>query len=121
MAYSEKLAGRVRELIAESHTISDEKKMFGGSCFMVNDKMCIGIHEYRIMVRLSPDIFDEVVEMPGCVPMEMTGKIMKGFVFVSEDVLKTKKQLNYWVQLALTYNKDAPASKKKTVKKKIKK
>jgi hypothetical protein len=45
---------------------------------------------------------------------------MKGFVFVSEDVLTTKKKLEYWVSLALDYNKIAKASKKsaRSVKKK---
>jgi len=37
---------------------------------------------------------------------------MRGFVFVNEGVLKTKKQLDYWVQLGLTYNKFAKSSKK---------
>lgn len=38
MAYNEKLADRVRELISLTHKITEEKKMFGGLCFMVNDK-----------------------------------------------------------------------------------
>ena len=46
--------------------------------------------------------------------MNFTGKIMKGFVFVSEDVVKTKKQLEYWVKLALEFNKIVKSSKKKT-------
>ncbi len=36
MAYNEKLADSVRELIALTHKITEEKKMFGGLCFMVN-------------------------------------------------------------------------------------
>ena len=95
--------------------------MFGGLCFMVNDKMCVGVHEEQIMVRLNPEIFDEVLEKKGCKPMLMTGKIMKGFVFVSEDALKTKKQLEYWVKLALEFNKMAKSSKKPARSKAIKK
>ncbi len=38
--------------------------------------------------------------------------------FVDADVLNTKKSLEYWVRLALKYNKIAKASKKKTAKKK---
>jgi TfoX/Sxy family transcriptional regulator of competence genes len=116
MAYDEKLADRVRELISETHTITEEKRMFGGLCFMVADKMCVGVESERLMVRLDPAIFDEVIEKDGCVPMDFTGKIMKGFVFVDSDTLKTKKQLNYWIQLALEYNPIAKASKKKTKK-----
>jgi len=116
MSYDEKLADRVRELIAATHHITEEKKMFGGLCFMVNDKMCIGVESERIMVRLDPAFSDEVLEKEGCLPMDFTGKVMKGYVFVDSDVLKTNKQLNYWVQLALEYNPIAKASKKKTKK-----
>jgi hypothetical protein len=37
---------------------------------------------------------------------------MKGFVFVDADVLTTRKKLEYWIKLALEYNKIAKASKK---------
>jgi TfoX/Sxy family transcriptional regulator of competence genes len=113
MAYNEKLANNVRELIALTHKNVTEKAMFGGLCFMVNDKMCVGVEKERLMVRLNPDVYDEVMEKEGCTPMDFTGKIMKGYVFVDAAVLTTKKKLDYWVQLALAFNKIAKASKKK--------
>jgi TfoX/Sxy family transcriptional regulator of competence genes len=113
MAYDEKLADRVREIIAATHTITKEKKMFGGLCFMVHDKMCVGVESERMMVRLDPAKYDDVMEKYGCQPMDFTGKAMKGYVFVDAGVLKTKKQLDYWLQLALDYNKLAKPSKKK--------
>jgi len=113
LAYNEKLADRTREIIADTHKITEEKKMFGGLCFMVNDKMCVGVEQERLMVRLDPAKYDEVIEKEGCKPMDFTGKVMKGFVFVDADALKTKKQLAYWVGLALEYNKIAKSSKKK--------
>lgn len=118
MAYNENLADRVREIIAATHNITEEKKMFGGLCFMVNDKMCIGVESERLMVRLNPDNYDEVIEKEGCMPMDFTGKIMKGYVFVDTAALATKKKLDYWVQLALAYNAIAKSSKKKTAKRK---
>ena len=118
MAYDEKLADRVRELIAATHRITEEKKMFGGLCFMVNDKMCIGVEQERLMIRLDPARYEEVMEKEGCHPMDFTGKVMKGYVFVDADVLTTKKKLAYWVALALEYNKIAKASKKKNTAKK---
>lgn len=45
MAYNEKLADRVREIIAATYTNIEEKAMFGGLCFMVNDKMCVGVEK----------------------------------------------------------------------------
>jgi TfoX/Sxy family transcriptional regulator of competence genes len=118
MAYNEKLADRTREIIAATHKNVEEKKMFGGLCFMVNDKMCVGVEQQRLMVRLDPAKYDEVMEKEGCKPMDFTGKIMKGYVFVAIAALNTKKKLEYWVSLALEYNKIAKESKKKATKKK---
>ena len=113
MAYNEKLADRVREIIAVHHKKVTEKKMFGGLCFMVNDKMCVGVEKERLMVRLDPEKQDEVMEKEGSKPMDFTGKVMKGFVFVDIEALNTKKKLEYWMNLALEYNKKAKVSKKK--------
>jgi len=113
MSFNEKLADRVREIIALSHKRVEEKRMFGGLCFMVNGKMCLGVEQARLMVRLDPAKYEEVVELEGVKPMDFTGKVMKGYVFVDIDALNTDKKLNYWVQLALEYNKIAKASKKK--------
>jgi TfoX/Sxy family transcriptional regulator of competence genes len=113
MPFDEKLADRVREIISLTHKNVEEKRMFGGLCFMVNDKMCVGVEAERLMVRFDPAKADEVMEKEGCTPMDFTGKVMKGYCFVAIDALSTKKKLEYWVNLALAYNKVAKASKKK--------
>ena len=111
--YNEKLADRTREIISLTHKKVIEKKMFGGLCFMVNDKMLVGVEQERLMVRLDPARYDEVNEKEGCRPMDFTGKVMKGFVFVDVDALNTNKKLKYWIDLALEYNKTAKVSRKK--------
>jgi TfoX/Sxy family transcriptional regulator of competence genes len=113
MPYNEKLADRVREFISQTHKNTAEKKMFGGLCFMVNDKMCVGVEAERLMVRLDPAKYEEAMEKDGCKPMDFTGKIMKGYVFVGIEALNTKKKLEYWIGLALEYNKIAKVSKKR--------
>lgn len=118
MSFDEKLADRTREIISRTHKKVLEKKMFGGLCFMVNDKMCVGVEKERLMVRLDPELYDEVIEKEGCKPMDFTGRIMKGFVFVDIEALNTKKKLEYWIDLALEYNKIAKPSKKKSTRKK---
>src|SRR6185437_7285042 len=110
MAFNEKLADRVREIILLHHDNVEEKKMFGGLCFMVNDKMCVGVEKERLMLRIDPEKYEAVMEKEGCRPMDFTGKVMKGYVFVDTDVLRTKKQLDYWIDLALEYNKKAKPS-----------
>jgi TfoX/Sxy family transcriptional regulator of competence genes len=90
MAYNEKLADRVREIIAETHKDVEEKRMFGGLCFMVNNKMCVGVEQKRLMIRLDPSRYEEVLEKEGVKPMDFTGKVMKGYIFVDIDALNTR-------------------------------
>jgi TfoX/Sxy family transcriptional regulator of competence genes len=116
MAYNEKLADRVREILSQTERNIEEKKMFGGLCFMVNDKMCVGVESERLMVRLDPALQEQVLEKEGAKPMDFTGKVMKGYVFVDIEAINTHKKLSYWIMLALDYNKIAKASKKKSKK-----
>lgn len=112
MAINEKLTNRVRELLADIDKV-DEKKMFSGIAFMVDDKLCITARGNNIMLRIDPAIHDELVEKTGCSPMVMKGKDLDGYIVVDEAVLDSKKQLDYWIKLALDYNPKAKSSKKK--------
>ena len=55
--------------------------------------MCVGVQKDSMMVRMDPQKMNEVLEKDGCRPMEFTGKIMKGFVFVDKGALDTKLKL----------------------------
>ena len=111
MPYNEQLADRVRELIAPVTKKVDEKRMFSGLCFMVNGKMCVAVSKDRIMIRFDPEKTDAILEMDGVRPMVMSGKHLQGYAYVDEGVLGTRKQLSYWVGLALEFNAFAKASK----------
>lgn len=112
MAYNEKLNDRIREAMAHFPNV-EEKYMFGGVCYMLNGKMCVGVVEDEIMCRIGPDAYIEALEKNGCREMIFTGKPMKGYVFVSDDGFKTKKQFDYWIDLCVSFNKYAKAAKKK--------
>jgi TfoX/Sxy family transcriptional regulator of competence genes len=121
MAFNEKLNDRLREALAGVPKKIEEKYMFGGVCYMVNGKMCIGIVKDELMCRIGPGAYEAALEKPGCHEMVFTGKPMKGYVYVSEEGMKTKKDLDYWVNLSLKFNDEAKSSKKKTTSKKTKK
>jgi TfoX/Sxy family transcriptional regulator of competence genes len=112
MAYSEKLADRIREALVNLPQV-EEKKMMGGLTFMVNGKMCVGIVKDELMCRIDPLKHDEAIEQVGCRTMDFTKKPMKGFVFIDETGMKSKKDFDYWINLSLEYNSKAKASKKK--------
>jgi TfoX/Sxy family transcriptional regulator of competence genes len=112
MAYNERLADRIRERLANLPNI-EEKTMMGGLVFMVNEKMCIGIIKNEMMCRIDRDLHEKVVEMPGCRTMDFTKRPMLGYVLIDETGMKTNKEFDYWINLALDFNKFAKASRKK--------
>jgi len=112
MAYSEALADRVREVLADLPNVI-EKKMFSGVCFMVDDKMCICVSHDELLCRVGPDLFEEALEKNGTRVMTNNGRTMKGYVYVSEEVVISKEDFDYWVQRCIAFNKFAKASKPK--------
>ncbi|HSG67312.1 MAG TPA: TfoX/Sxy family protein [Bacteroidales bacterium] len=113
MAYNEYLAERIKQVFARKGIDTVEKKMMGGICYMVNDKMCAGVIQDRLMARLDPDIYEEALNKNACRPMDFTGKTMKGFVFVEAEGIDLDEDLEAWIQLCLDYNPKAKSSKKK--------
>lgn len=112
MAYNEKLADRIRESLTDQKVV-EEKKMMGGLTFMVNGKMCVGVLKDDLMARIDPDAYEVALQRKGCRKMDFTGKPMKGFVFVSSEGTSNDKDLNYWINLALDFNKRAKVSKRR--------
>lgn len=113
MPYSELFADRIRRNLQEKKTAFEEKKMMGGLCFMVDDKMCVGIVKDVLMARIDPDIHEEALTKKGCRDMDFTGKPMKGFVFVDPEAVDLDSDLDYWIGLCLDFNPRAKSSKKK--------
>lgn len=114
MAYDTALADRVTDLLTARKANFYAKAMMGGMCFMVNEKMCLGVTKGRLMVRLDPEIEAASLQRPGCKPMDFTGRPMNGYVFVESEGWDTEKDLRYWVDLALAFNPKARVSKKRT-------
>lgn len=112
MAYNEKLNDRIREAMARFSEV-EEKHMFGGTCYMLKGKMCVGVVKDEMMCRIDPEIYAEALEMEGCREMVFTGRPMKGYVFVSEEGMRTNKQFEYWIKLCIDFNEKAKSSAKK--------
>ena len=115
MAYNEKLSDRIREALADVPNV-EEKQMFGGACYMVDGKMCVGVVKDEMMCRIGPDIYQEALERKGCREMDFAGKPMEGYVYVNDEGMRTNEQFGYWINLCLEYNPKAKLSKKKASK-----
>lgn len=113
MAYNESLADRVKEILNSKKIKFTEKKMFGGMCFLVDDKMLLGVEKNKLMARIDPEDETKAMKKKGAKPMDFTGRIMKGFLYVDDDAVDMEKDLEYWVDLCMKYNPKAKVSKKK--------
>jgi TfoX/Sxy family transcriptional regulator of competence genes len=106
VAYDEKLAARVRALLADRKNVS-ERTMFGGLTFMVAGHMCCGVNDDELIVRLDPDREDDALAKPHARPMDFTGRPMRGFVTVRPEGLKGA-QLGRWVREAVARAESMP-------------
>jgi TfoX/Sxy family transcriptional regulator of competence genes len=114
MGYNESLADRIRNILEERKVKHADKKMFGGLCFLVDDKMLIGVEKNRLMARIDPEDEPKALKRKGAKPMDFTGRVMKGFLFIDDTAVDMDEDLEYWVDLCLKYNPKAKASKKKS-------
>jgi hypothetical protein len=110
MPYSEKLADRIRIALMDIPNV-EEKKMFRGMTFMVNDKMCISVGPDRIMCRIDPELHDQLLEEKPCRTMIMKGREYKGYILVNEGDVAKKAELDFWIGLCLDFNERARSSK----------
>ena len=114
MAYNEHLAERIKQNLESRKIKYIEKKMFGGVCLMVDDKMLMGVMKEQLMARVDPEVdAPKALKREGAVPMDFTGKTMKGFILVDQEAIDMEEDFDYWVSLCLKYNPKAKASKKK--------
>ena len=119
MAYDEYLADRLRRTLNEKHAPFEEMKMLGGLLFKVDGKMLCGIHIDKkygaslLMARIGEETYEKELERENCLPMDFTGRPMKGYIFVTPEGFDSEDDLSYWVDRCLEFNPKAKASKKK--------
>ncbi len=113
MAYDELLSDRIKQTLNDKKVPFDEKKMFGGVAFMVDEKMCVGVIKDNLMARVDPEFHDEAITNKSCRAMDFTGRPMKGFVYIEPTGIDMDVDLSYWIDKALEYNPKAKSSKKR--------
>lgn len=102
MAYDEKLAARVRKLLAPSKGLT-EKKMFGGIAFLLRGKMCCGILDDDLVVRVGAVDYGKALKRRHVRPMNFTGRPIRGFVYVGPGGTRTRRDLQRWLDECLAF------------------
>src|SRR3954471_12493369 len=111
MAYDETLADRIRDVLADTTGVT-EQKMFGGLAFMVRGQMVCGVVRDDLMLRLGPDEATTALSRPHVRPMDFTGRPMKSMVYV-EPAGTEGEPLEDWVRAALPHADQLPPKTKK--------
>lgn len=113
MAYDENLEKRIVTILDNKKVAFKSKKMIGGLCFMVDEKMIAGIMNDSILARVDPDLYPKLIKKKDCGPMRLGGKVMEGYVHVGSRAIASGESLSEWIQLCLDFNPKAKSSKKK--------
>ena len=108
VAFDEDLAARIRELVGGETGVT-EKRMFGGLAFLIGGNMAISASgQGGVLVRVDPD---KTVELAGRAHAQiavMRGREMPGWLRVDADGLRTKPQLQRWVEEGVAYARSLP-------------
>lgn len=107
-AASDALASRIRDLIGNKPGLV-EKKMFGGTGFMLDGNMVAGTTaKGLLMVRVDPQGQAAALKRTGAIPIEMGTHTMKGFIGVAPEAIETAADLSAWLDWSGEYVRTLP-------------
>jgi TfoX/Sxy family transcriptional regulator of competence genes len=113
---SEELADRIRAIIGYRPGIT-EKKMFGGSGFMLNGNMVVGaMSTGELLARVDRERHEETKRRPGAHPMIQGGREMVGFILVTDEGIEDEDALKGWIAYCEDYVKTLPPKEAKSAK-----
>ncbi|MEE9913527.1 MAG: TfoX/Sxy family protein [Deltaproteobacteria bacterium] len=107
MAYDAGLAERVRDILVEEAGF-EEKKMFGGLCFLLFGNMVCGVIKDDLIVRVGADQYQAMLLVPHTRKFEITGRPLTGWVMVLARALDDDDELGEWLQRAVTFVRTLP-------------
>ncbi|MEZ5140420.1 MAG: TfoX/Sxy family protein [Acidimicrobiales bacterium] len=107
MPYDERLAERIRDLLAGEADVT-EQKMFGGLSFLVAGNLAVvASGRGPLMVRVGPDAGPGLVG-EGVAPVAMGARTMKGWLDVDLAKVARRPQLERWVGRGVAFARTLP-------------
>jgi hypothetical protein len=108
MAHDLVLNDRIRAVLTDTRGIT-ETNMFGGLMFMhLGNMLCGADTKYGLMVRIGPEAYEKTLKLKYAKPMAITGKPMRGFIFVDKAGYTTSATLKKWVGKGLLFTSALP-------------
>ena len=108
MAYDERLARRVREVMDQRPGVV-ERRMFGGVGWLVGGNMACAVMRDDLVVRMAPEDADAACREPHVHPFGRAGsRPMRGFVLVEGRALDDAGELAEWVESGAAHAASLP-------------
>lgn len=109
MPYDQHLADRIARELQAQGVSSEAKRLMGGLCFVLNEKMCVGTGidkkngKARLIARIGKDEVQTALVDKNCKPFQPTGRVMKDFISVYDEGFDKDEHLTHWVKLAIDF------------------
>jgi TfoX/Sxy family transcriptional regulator of competence genes len=107
MAFSESLAGRIRDAVRRVQGV-DEKKMFGGVGFLLHGNMLVGVWKDSLIARVGAEDYGAALAERHVREFDITGRPVKGWVMVNPEGIDSDRQLAGWVERSLSFVRTLP-------------
>ncbi|WP_298822192.1 TfoX/Sxy family protein [uncultured Roseibium sp.] len=95
------LLERIRTFIPDKAV--EQKRMFGGTCFMVNGNMLVCASKRGLMARVGKEQEAIALARPHASPCRPAGRPMPGFIRIEPDGIESDSDLRDWIEMARAY------------------
>lgn len=106
MPYNETIDSSVTRVISNWGTV--RKKMFGGTCHILNGNMMCGVYKDYLILRLGENEANVALNQNHVKPFDITGKPMKGWVMVEASGF-IGPLLSQWLKKARKFVESLPS------------
>lgn len=107
MPYDAGLAERLEEIL-DGRADFQQKKMFGGIGWMLKGNMCVGVYKDWLIARVGESAGAGLFKEKHVKPMDITGKLMKGWAMIAPEGVVEDANLKRHVELAIAFVNTLP-------------
>jgi hypothetical protein len=107
MPEEKRLVALLRQLLARRKNVV-EKRMFGGTAFLLHGNVCCGAWKVHLILRLGPDAARQVLAEEHTREFDITGRPMRGWVMVEPAGWDDAARLRRWVSWAVEFTNALP-------------
>ncbi|WP_297731098.1 TfoX/Sxy family protein [uncultured Maricaulis sp.] len=109
MAFDPDLVDRMETALIALGQRPERRRMFGGIALMIRGNMSFGTSNDQLHVRVGPDQYAAALAMPGAREMDLTGRVMKGWVTVDGPADLDDEALTAWARMTADFVTTLPA------------